>query len=176
MLEQGQRVYVRAPFRQGAGVVESVAGGKVRVRMDAGSRAKVAPEHVHPLSDAPRAGGNTLTREPAYDGGELAVVAKEPALRSRAYCAWIRTLRCEWCSKPAPSEVSHHPEDGHGSVAMKTSDIDTLPLCRRCHGEWHQRGTLGRMTGEQARQWAQIRIKRTVQRYLVEVMGLRVSA
>ena len=54
--------------------------------------------------------------------------------RSPSHLAWLRTLPCAWCGRPPPSEASHH---GRRGVGLKSSDLDAVPLCRRCHGHHH---------------------------------------
>lgn len=175
MLEVGQRVRVRAPLRGGVGTVVGV-GVRVRVELDSGQVVRVKPEHVRPLVPPPRTKTQRLERAPAYDAAGSSAVPKTKLNRAPRYLRWIREQACEWCGAAAPSEASHHAEDGHGSTALKADDLDTLPLCHGCHAEWHRCGTLGQMTGEQARQWAQIRIKRTLRRFVTTVLVPRWSA
>lgn len=82
-------------------------------------------------------------------------LSKDAPVRSRAYLDWIRSLPCCACRRMPPSEASHHPRRGHGSVGAKTCDLRTLPLCSECHREWHQRGCLGLMDGTQTREWVE---------------------
>lgn len=72
-------------------------------------------------------------------------------LRSPAWLAYLRTLPCSWCARPAPSEASHHGPHG---VSIKADDMRAIPLCTGCHREYHQAGRLGYMTGKDITEWA----------------------
>ncbi len=170
------RVYVAAPLRRGTGTVLEVRrGGTVRVCLDSGKTVKVAADHVRPLEREP-APVAKLTRAPVYEAPEDpwsdAWFDKSKPVRSSAYLGWIRKQSCAWCGRTGPSEASHHPEEGHGSTGLKASDLDTLPLCRTCHGDWHQRTALGAMTSADSKAWCQLEVKRRNQRYMREVMGV----
>jgi transcription elongation factor Elf1 len=56
--------------------------------------------------------------------------AKELPLRSEPMKAFARTLRCQICNHPAPSEASHR-NVGKG-MGTKTSDL-CAALCHTCH-------------------------------------------
>jgi hypothetical protein len=43
------------------------------------------------------------------------------------------------CCRPAPSDPHHV---GRRGVGQKTDDYRTVPLCRRCHDEFHATGML----------------------------------
>ena len=63
---------------------------------------------------------------------EGVTMAKKPPMRSKRYKAWIRTQPC--CARkltPCEGDVqaSHHPPKMHGSISMKTSDGNLIPLC-----------------------------------------------
>jgi len=47
------------------------------------------------------------------------------------YKAWIRTLVCRACGRPAPNEAAHTGIDG--GMSMKASDYSCVPLCPDCH-------------------------------------------
>jgi hypothetical protein len=94
--------------------------------------------------------------------------SKDKPFRSKVYLAWVRRLPCAWCGRPGPSEASHHPAPGRGSIAMKTCDLRTLPLCHADHELFHASGTIGAMTGEQTRAWAEVRITDHLRAYLRE--------
>jgi hypothetical protein len=92
---------------------------------------------------------------------------KDSPVRSRRYLDWVRTLPCCWCGA-TPSEASHHPKSGGGSVGMKTCDLRTVPLCRQCHEHFHQRGALSGMNGLQTREWVETQITECLRAYLRE--------
>jgi len=171
------RVYVAAPFRRGTGTVLSVRrDGVVRVCLDAGGTVRAAADHVRLIERRP-APVAKLTSAPVYETpgdpfSEAWIDRSKQQLRFPHYLAWLRKLPCAWCSKAGPSEASHHPEEGHGSTGLKATDLDTLPLCRECHGDWHQRTALGAMTSADTKAWCQVQIKRRNQCYMREQMGV----
>lgn len=62
---------------------------------------------------------------------------KVKTVRDKAYTAFIRSMPCLVCGKPA---VCHHePLNGHG-IASKGNDNESLPLCHGCHHERHSQG------------------------------------
>lgn len=94
--------------------------------------------------------------------------AKDPPFRSRRYLAFIRSRTCAWCGKRAPSEASHHPRPGGGSMGAKTCDLRTIPLCSSCHHAYHATMTLGEMNREQTEQWTEVQINQCLSAYLRE--------
>ena len=99
------------------------------------------------------------------------MIAKDSPVRSRVYLAWVRARACQWCRARPPSEASHHPKRGHGSIGAKCCDLRTLPLCHECHRSMHQTGKLGLMTGDQTRMWAEEQITETLRSWVRERMG-----
>lgn len=51
--------------------------------------------------------------------------------RDEDFKAFIRTLPCCACGKPAPSEAAH--TGSNGGMAMKADDTSSVPLCAECH-------------------------------------------
>jgi len=71
-------------------------------------------------------------------------------IRSPKYLAWIRSFRCVVCDAPAPSHAHHYGRGREaGGMGLKPDDYRTVPLCWRCHGEYHQKGSeaFGEATG-----------------------------
>lgn len=60
-------------------------------------------------------------------------IPKQKPERDEDYLAFIRTLPCSKCGRPAPSCAHHHPLAGHSSTGSKTSDYRSVPLCCDCH-------------------------------------------
>lgn len=56
----------------------------------------------------------------------------------KKYLAWLRTLPCANCWKPAPSEPSHERRKGTG-LALKSADARAWPTCRPCHRKYERR-------------------------------------
>lgn len=52
------------------------------------------------------------------------------------FVPWLKSQPCERCGA-GPCEVHHEPPRSQGGRW-----IDTLPLCRRCHGRRHRVGVL----------------------------------
>jgi hypothetical protein len=67
-------------------------------------------------------------------GPRLGPPRKGPA-RDDDYKAWIRTLACSACGRPAPNEAAHTGIGG--GMSMKASDYSCVPLCSDCHTRGH---------------------------------------
>jgi hypothetical protein len=65
---------------------------------------------------------------------------KEKTFRSGRYLAFVRSKACCFCHAPGPSDPHHFA--GQKGMAIKVSDLYTVPVCRGCHDEWHQRGSI----------------------------------
>ena len=65
-------------------------------------------------------------------------------VRDAGYLKFVRSLPCQLCQAPAPSN-SHHTDSG--GIALVGDDTSAVPLCVRCHSDIHQhhskRGTWG---------------------------------
>lgn len=59
--------------------------------------------------------------------------------RNEPYLAFIRNKPCLGCGQPGPSDPHHF---GPRGIATKTSDFRTVPLCRKCHDDFHRTGLL----------------------------------
>lgn len=59
---------------------------------------------------------------------------KRPA-RDREYLKFIKRLPCVACLKTWWIDPAH---TGPHALRQKSSDLDTIPLCRRCHAEFDQ--------------------------------------
>jgi hypothetical protein len=55
---------------------------------------------------------------------------KNPPEKNPAYLAFIRKLPCSVCCKTWGIEAAHF---GGRGLGQKSSDLQTLPLCRKCH-------------------------------------------
>lgn len=62
---------------------------------------------------------------------------KTKTLRSEKYLKFVRLLPCAIC-KTMDGIEAHHISTG--GMAMKGSDLQTVPLCRLHHAEYHQFG------------------------------------
>lgn len=62
---------------------------------------------------------------------------KQVRIRNNATLNEIRKKPCAACRRPGPSDPHHVKSRGAGGG--DTSD-NLLPLCRRCHQEWHRIG------------------------------------
>ena len=66
---------------------------------------------------------------------------KKKRIKSEKYLAWVRTLECCVCRKPAPS-IAHHIK-GFGNFSgtgIKASDYLSMPMCATCHSFCHAAG------------------------------------
>jgi hypothetical protein len=55
------------------------------------------------------------------------------------YIAWVKTLDCDTCGAPGPSDPSHLDNYFKGT-GTKGSDLWVIPQCRRCH-DLYERGS-----------------------------------
>ena len=61
-------------------------------------------------------------------------VEKFEYVRSRKLLDAIKTLPCQHCGAPAPSDPAHSNQSVHGKgKSIKASDVFTAALCRTCH-------------------------------------------
>lgn len=66
-------------------------------------------------------------------------VEKFEYVRSRKLLDAIKTLPCQHCGAPAPSDPAHSNQQCHGKgKSIKASDVFTAALCRECHREIDQ--------------------------------------
>jgi hypothetical protein len=58
-------------------------------------------------------------------------------IRCEPYLSWLRTLPCDSCGAPPPSEASHINNDhkGHGT---KAPDLWAIPECHQCHERYER--------------------------------------
>lgn len=76
------------------------------------------------------------------------------------YLAWVRTNPCCRCGASAPSHAHHEILNGRGK-SQKAPDARTLPLCFRCHDDFHAvRGRFAGFTREQRRDFQEVEITR----------------
>lgn len=66
-------------------------------------------------------------------------VEKFEYVRSRKLLNAIKTLPCQHCGAPAPSDPAHSNQAAHGKgKSIKASDVYVAALCRACHQEIDQ--------------------------------------
>lgn len=59
------------------------------------------------------------------------------SLKNRAYLKFITGLPCLTCGQNWWIDPAHTGPRGRG---QKTTDLHTIPLCRKCHDSYHQLG------------------------------------
>lgn len=69
------------------------------------------------------------------DRPRLMLAKPDSPARVPHYLAFVRGLPCAVCKAPAPNDAHHF---GRSGLAMKADDYRTVPLCRRCHNDWHE--------------------------------------
>lgn len=74
---------------------------------------------------------------------ELRSVPKFSRIEDDEYLAWVRAKPCCCCVAPAPSDPHHFGRHGH---AIKTDDLRVVPLCRRCHDDFHRHRCIPRIS------------------------------
>lgn len=80
-----------------------------------------------------------------------------PAGSDPAHLAWIREQPCCVCLTYDFVEA-HHSTVGRG-LGQKTSDRETMPLCRACHGNFHNaRGCFRDWTRQRRTLWQKERV------------------
>ena len=69
--------------------------------------------------------------------------------RDRKYLNWVASQPCLYC-QTTHGVVAHHEgkREAGGGTSLKGCDYHTLPLCHRCHGEYHQTARIGSWTRE----------------------------
>jgi hypothetical protein len=112
------------------------------------------PDHTVILPPSPRAFREAhphlsdAALATSYAVATLRSVPKPPKpMRDTKYMAWVRDQHCccvLGCGLAA-KEAHHHGPRGMG---QKTHDQLVLPMCARCHREFHDTGTVNGMTRE----------------------------
>lgn len=136
----GRKVYVERD--RILGVVRSAEEREaIRARLrerDAEERTKI-PETLPPPPPRPSA---------RFGEGLRAVPKPLKPARSERYLAFVRAKSCCSCKAAGPSDPHHFGGRGMG---QKTDDFRTVPLCRFCHDQWHQRAVLPKMDEKTSR-------------------------
>lgn len=72
------------------------------------------------------------------------------ATEDSTYLNWIRGLRCWACDGHPPSHAHHHT--GRRGAGQRAHDRDAMPLCAKCHRDFHDgRARFASMNNEQRR-------------------------
>lgn len=90
---------------------------------------------------------------------------KPETFRSEKYLKFVRTLPCIVC-KTAATEAHHIST---GGVGMKGSDLETVPLCRLHHAEYHQFGKETFWQRHNLDRWETV--ARTLKKFVTEVLS-----
>jgi len=59
-------------------------------------------------------------------------------IECRPYLDWLKTLPCDTCGAPPPSDPSHL-DNAFKGMGTKAPDIWAIPECRTCHELYEQR-------------------------------------
>ena len=57
-------------------------------------------------------------------------------IECRPYLDWIKTLPCDTCHRPPPSDPSH--VNGYKGTGTKSPDFFAIPECRACHENYER--------------------------------------
>jgi hypothetical protein len=71
-------------------------------------------------------------------------------IESAKYLAWIKTLPCDTCSAPPPSDPSHL-DNAFKGTGTKAPDYFSIPQCRLCHDAYEHYGSKEDVTPRMAR-------------------------
>lgn len=83
------------------------------------------------------------------------------------YLGWIRSLPCCVCQAPAPNHPHHSTGAG---MALKAPDREAMPLCHRCHRDFHDgRGWAEYMGKRDRRVWQEVQVERC--QYVYSTIG-----
>lgn len=121
-------------------VVYDKGGDHVRVRLDASRRTtkpierSVQRDRIRLVGAQGSRAALALASAPSYERPEHAPQPKDLPVRHERYLAFVRSKPCCFCFAPAPSDPHHFGPRGMGT---KTDDLRVVPLCRRCHDQWH---------------------------------------
>jgi len=86
---------------------------------------------------------------------------KPTTIRDEGYLGYLRRQPCVACLDSAPSDP-HHLEQG--KIGGKGDDWTAVPLCRRCHRTYHDKGQDALETMHRVNLWKQAH--RHLRRYL----------
>lgn len=72
-------------------------------------------------------------------------------MKNRHYLDWVKTLPCCACGDPTTVDP-HHRIGNKKGMSLRSSDFQTMPLCRKHHDELHNHGhqTFEEIHGDQA--------------------------
>lgn len=73
-------------------------------------------------------------------------VPKSSPVRSREYMDFVKEHPCCVCSSSPPSDPHHFGPAGTKGMGLKTDDLRTVPLCRGCHDQFHNKAKVGAMS------------------------------
>lgn len=76
-----------------------------------------------------------------------------------AYADAVRMLPCRSCGQRYGVQAHHA---GPRALARRAHDSTCVPLCYRCHGEWHAASGWAKLLNkQQRREWAELAIQET---------------
>lgn len=82
-------------------------------------------------------------------------------MKDTRYLNRVRGLPCCMCGAFPPVEAHHRTGGGMG---LKANDRATMPLCTRCHKQFHDlNGRFSGWTKEQLREWQVAKIFKTME-------------
>ena len=79
------------------------------------------------------------------------------------YLDWIRSLDCCGCNTKPPCHPHHSTGAGMG---LKSSDREAMPLCWRCHRDFHDgKGVFDGWGRDARRVWQELQVERALYLY-----------
>jgi hypothetical protein len=91
---------------------------------------------------------------------KVKLTSKRVGYKDPKYLAWVRTHPCCACGAFPPNHAHHETLGGRGK-SQKAPDSRSLPLCFRCHDDFHLvRGRFKGWTKQQRRDFQDVEITR----------------
>lgn len=78
-----------------------------------------------------------------------------------AYCRWLRKQPCGACLRESNLTITVHHHTKRRSFGRRAHDREAMPLCARCHDDFHSgRGVFLKWTREMRTLWQDAQVAR----------------
>jgi hypothetical protein len=95
-------------------------------------------------------------------------MTKKTTATDKAYLEYIRQQRCAGCLRPPPNHAHHHTRgvERKRGKGQKADDRETIPLCYRCHHDFHATAGAFKVWDKQwKRDWQDAMVRHYQSRY-----------